>query len=117
MTTPDRVRQRRNDVGMAVLACLLVLGWLYFQGKSDAQKECLTNYISSNSKTSKVRSDLVARESQTTRHFLLNATDPAVTKTRKEFQKVRNTYVQSLSEIDRARDANPVQPFPKGVCD
>lgn len=119
MTTPERLRRRqiRNDWFIAIVAACLVLAFLYFQGQADAQKKCLTNYISTNSETSKLRSGLVERESKTTRRFLLDATDPERTTTREEFLKVRATYKRSLAAIDRARDENPVQSLPKGVCD
>lgn len=116
MTTPERLRRRQriNDIGIALLAGLLLFAWFYFQGRADAQDHCLTNYISTNSETSKVRSALVEQESKATRDIILNGT---AAKSREEFKKARDQYVSALKAIDRARDENPVQPFPKGVCD
>lgn len=119
MTTPERLRRRqiRNDWFIAVLAVALVVVFVYFQGQADAQRRCLTNYISSNSQTSAIRSKLYERESQTTRSFLLDATDPEKVHTRQEFQRVRGIFVRRLAAIDRIRAENPVKPLPKGVCD
>lgn len=119
MTTPERLRRRqiRESIGIVLLAIGLVGAFLYFQGQADAQKRCLTNYISSNSETSAIRSDQVARESKATRRFLLNATDPERVKTREQFLEERGIYARTLRSIDAARAANPVRPFPKGVCD
>lgn len=116
MTTPERLRrrQRMESAGIAVLAIALVIVWVWFNGQTTAQQRCLTTYISINSKTTAVRAKLLAQESRTTRAFLLDATDA---KSRRQFEHVRARYAKSLQAIDRARAANPVQPFPKGVCD
>lgn len=119
MTTPERLRrrQRRESAGIAVLAAGLIAAVLYFEGQDDAQRECINSYMSANSQTSALRSKLVERESQATRRFLLNATDPEKVQTREQFRKVRATYAKAIASIDEAREANPVQPFPEGVCD
>lgn len=119
MTTPERLRRRqiRNDLYIAVLAALLVLSVVYFRGQSEAQKRCLTNFVSTSSHTSAVRADLYDRDRQATKSFLLDATDASQVKTRAQFLKVRETFVKSLHAIDAARAENPVQTLPKGVCD
>lgn len=119
MTTPERLRRRQRieSTFIVILTIALVAAALWFNGQASAQQTCLSTYISINSQTTKIRSDLVSRESKTTRKFLLDATDPDKVKTREEFQKIRARYKRSLASIDAARAANPVQPFPKGVCD
>ena len=116
MTTPERLRrrQRLESAGIAVLALMLVLAAVWFNGQTSAQQRCLSTYISINSKTTAVRARLLAEESRTTRSFLLDATEA---KSRAQFMHVRARYAKSLQAIDRARAANPVPPFPKGVCD
>jgi len=116
MTTPERLRrrQRRESAGIALLAVLLVAAFIYFQGQADAQKRCLTNYITANSATSQIRSELVERESKATRNLLLNGT---AAQSREEFQAARQAYVRAIKQIDKARRENPVRPFPEGVCD
>lgn len=119
MTTPERLRRRQRfeSVGIAVLAVALVAAFLYFQGQADAQKRCLTSFVSNSSQTSAIRAGLAERDSQTQRRFLLDATDPAKVQTRAQFERVRAQFVKRLAAIDRARAENPVKPLPKGVCD
>lgn len=123
MTTPERLRrrQRLESLGIAILAVALVVASLWFNGRQSeldkqqlAQQKCLSTYISVNSETSAIRSRLVERESETTRRFLLDATN---VKTREDFQRVRREYAASLRKIDKARADNPIRPLPKGVCD
>lgn len=103
------------------MAVALVVASLWFNGRQSeldkqqlAQQKCLSTYISVNSETSAIRSRLVERESETTRRFLLDATN---VKTREDFQRVRREYAASLRKIDKARADNPIRPLPKGVCD
>jgi hypothetical protein len=116
MTTPERLRrrQRLESLGIAVLAAALVLAFIYFQGRSSAQQKCVSTFITLNSKTTAVRSSLVEKESKATRRIISGA---LTAESREDIIKARDRYFRALASIDKVRAENPVEPFPKGVCD
>lgn len=115
MTTPERLRrrQRRESAGIAILAIALVVVVIYFRGQDSAQEKCLRNYIESSSATSKVRANVVERESKVTRRVISKS---LTAESRRDIIRAREAYFRGLSAIDRVRDANPVQQL-RGVCD
>lgn len=116
MTTPERLRRRQRIEGtiLLILGVFTILVSIYFRGQDAAQRECINSYISASSETSAIRSKLVEQESRATRRLLLKGTSA---ETRAEFQQARVQYVKSIKAIDQMRAANPLRPFPEGICD
>lgn len=116
MTTPERLRrrQRRESAFIAILALALVLGWLYFKGQGDAQRACLSAFVSNTSETSAIRSRILERESDANRRVIRTALRA---NSRDDIKRARERYDRSLRAIDQARASNPVKALPEGVCD
>lgn len=116
MTTPERLRrrQRRESAGIVLLAIGLVGASIYFNGQDDAQRRCISTYISVQSETNTIRANILERESVATRRAIR---DGLSAQTREDVDAAKRAYTRALKSIDAAREAHPVQPFPKGVCD
>lgn len=115
MTTPERLRrrQRRESFFIAVLALALTCGWFYFRAEDLQQDRCITEFIENQQQTSKIRSRLVERESLATRAIIIGV---FTVDTREQVQQEFRDYSAALKEIDRARDANPIEKFPEDLC-
>ena len=115
MTTPERLRrrQRRETAGIAILAFGLVASTFYFKAQDNEQDECLSAFIQNQTDTSAIRSNLVERESRTTRRIIKGVF------TATNGQQVRaayDKYQKAVAQIDQARAENPVKQFPEDLC-
>lgn len=115
MTTPERLRrrQRRESIGIAILAVALTFGAFWFDEQDDMQRQCFYNFLEEDSQTTAVRSQLVSDESEATRRVILSVLSAS---TREEIIAERERYRATLERIDRMRKANPVEPFDPEDC-
>lgn len=116
MTTPERIRrrQRRESAFIAVLALALVFSSFWFDEQDDMQRECLYNYIESDSQTTAIRADLVMRESQSFRDVIRGA---GTATSRQEFEAALNAAEAEWAMIDEKRAENkPVVFDPEVDC-
>lgn len=116
MTTPERLRrrQRRESIGIAILAFGLVGSVAYFDRLDAAQERCISAFIKADNDTSAIRSQLVERESKATRTIIRTALSA---ESREDVIKAREAWLMSLAEIDLLRDQNPVEEFDRSVCE
>lgn len=105
---------RLRDLVIGVVLVLLAGYSLHLASTQKVQRECLLSYISNNSDTQKVRSALVAVESQATRNVILST---LTAKTRGQVIAAREEYKRMLDQIDAGRKNNPVQEFDEGRCE
>lgn len=110
MTTPERLRrrQRRESIFIAVLTIALVTMAVVYRVREAADDRCIDAFIENQTETSKVRSNLVERESQATRAYLHGAGD---IKSRADFEALIAAYDDEIAAIDAERQANPVKVF------
>lgn len=109
----DPVRGREVVIGVVLLALAAYSLWLGI--RLDRQRDCLQNYIETNSATSAVRSDQVEAESQTTRKVILAFVNREIT-TDAAFDRLGIQYKGNLRKIDKKRADNPVVPFDPDRC-
>lgn len=116
MTTAERLRRRqiRESVGIGLLALALATAVVYFEGQDAAQERCMTAFIHADNETSTIRSTLVEDESNATRRVIRKALSAG---SRQDIVAARLAYTRALKRIDAAREDNPVQEFPSGVCE
>lgn len=116
MTTPERLRrrQRLESAGLAVLALGLVASVIWTDRQDAQQGECIRSFIEADSETGAIRSQLVEDESQANREVIGQV---LASTTREEIDQAEADWRAELDRIDAVRAANPVRPFPVGVCD
>lgn len=116
MTTPERLRRRQRieSAMIAVLAVCLVAATLYFSARSDRQQACMRAFIDSSSDTQEIRAELNERESEATQRVIQTGLS---VKSAEELIAVREQYNRSLSQIAKARKANPVERFSADECE
>lgn len=113
-----RTRTRLRDVVIGLL--LIAVGGFTLisaqQGRQrdQDQRECLAAYIAANSETAKVRSRLVAEESEATRSIVRGA---FTAKSAEEARRAFRLYTKALHRIDRARSQNPLPEFEEDSCE
>ena len=102
MTTPERLRarQRRESAALAVLALALAGSVVWFEAQDRDQRECLLSYIEADSATSKIRSNLVVKESDATRDIIERVFEGETTEQR--LQAYADWKV-AVREVDQAR--------------
>lgn len=115
MTTPERLRrrQRRESMGIAVLALGLCASVIYFNELDENRAECLSSFIKNDNDTGAVRSALVEDESNATRAIIKAA---LTAESREALTAARDDYLETLAMIDRERKENPVERFDPSTC-
>jgi hypothetical protein len=116
----DREREplRRRDGLMAVLLLALaaysIVSGQMLRAEQQRQQACITAYVTVNSETSVIRSQLVERESRAVRLII---TDVFAASTPADGRRAYRNYVKRLSRIDAARAAHPIQQFSDDRCE
>lgn len=115
MTTPERIRTRQRKEMAMIAALFILMGVVAFvlDRRDDVYRTCLLDYIEVDSETGQIRSGLVADESQATRDIIRRV---FAAETRAESFAAYNDYRESLEQIDKLRDENPVRTFNPEVC-
>lgn len=116
MTTPERLRrrQRRESIFIAVLAAALCVVVFVYRAREAADDRCFDAFLENQSETSKIRSELVERESRAVRDVIHGS---GMVASREEFERLIATYDARLAAIDAEREAHPIVPFTRETCD
>lgn len=119
VTTPERFKRRQQiEAAILIVLGLFTIGYTVIDGRRDAavqdeQRSCLVEQVSGITVSVTARGDLNERDSQATTKVILTI---AQADNQQQVRDALNEYVAEQQEIDNARKAHPVPPFPTGSC-
>lgn len=115
MTTPERLRRRQLIEGALLISIGFAMLWQtwYFNEQNDEQQQCLIDNFQALSEALDVRSALSERETAAAQRF--NTAELRVSSD-EEYLVELQRYSDEIDAVRRAREENPLPPYPAGEC-
>lgn len=117
MTTPERLRRRQRFIELVLVPAVILLSCgtvIYNNEQNERQDECQASAFRDLSEVLTVRGELAERDSLNVNRVIAtaaNATSP------EPLREAFRDYETERQAITKARDENPIPPFPTGKCD
>ena len=107
-------KQIRQGVFLIALGLVTAALSVYVRAADTDQRECLADSFADLTRSLEARVEIGDRDSQVKTHVIYRV---ARATTEEEVSDALADFLVEQAQVDRAREANPVPPFPSGVCE